>query len=71
MARETRLGHALRALPLDDETDRLRADRAADRLDQAVLSINAKGEAVKSLRAYAVAAYVYEAVTGKTYVPVK
>lgn len=69
MARETRLGKALRELPIDAGPQAVRRDRIAGQLDATVLSLNCKGEAIKSLRSYAAAVRFYEEVTGTAYVP--
>ncbi len=68
---ETRLGHALRALEIEDEIHSRRRDQLARALDETVRSTGRKGAGILILGAYGQAKAFYEAITGKPYVPVK
>lgn len=71
MSRQTRLGAALRALKIEDEGLRAKADRVALTLDRTVLCLGTKGEGVKMLAAYGAAKRLYEEITRTAYVQSK
>ncbi len=66
--RTTRLGKALRDLAAEYPEHEWRLQRAAVNLDVAVVSIGVKGEGIKMLGSYMVAAKLYREVSGKDYV---
>lgn len=66
--RETKLGHALRALGKDlDPIKHERCETAAMRLDHTALTLGATGARVKTLGAYYQALDVYRMIAGQPY----
>jgi hypothetical protein len=70
-AKTTRLGKALRDLARDHPDHEWRLKHTADALDMAVISLNKKGDGIKSLASYYLATRLYHEVSGVEYQPTR